>query len=68
VEINILDGAMELGEEILVLAERFIRPDEKFGSAEALIEKIRTDERTIRAYFASQEKAAAGRQGGVLWP
>lgn len=69
VEINILDGFVELGNEILVLAERFIRPDEKFGSEEALIEKMKTDEKNIRAYFAAQGKvAAAGRKGGTEWP
>jgi riboflavin kinase/FMN adenylyltransferase len=69
VEINILDGFVELGSEILVLAEGFIRPDEKFSSAEALIEKMKTDEKKIRAYFAAQGKvAAAGRKGGEAWP
>jgi riboflavin kinase/FMN adenylyltransferase len=69
VEINILDGFVELGSEILVLAEGFIRPDEKFNSAEALIEKMKTDEKKIRAYFAAQGKvAAAGRKGGEAWP
>jgi riboflavin kinase/FMN adenylyltransferase len=69
VEINILDGEIELGSELLVLAERFIRPDEKFGSEEALIEKMKTDEKKIRAYFAAQGKvAAAGRKGGEAWP
>ena len=69
VEINILDGEVELGSEILVLAERFIRPDEKFGSAEELIFQMKTDEKKIRAYFAAQGKvAAAGRKGGEAWP
>ena len=68
VEINILDGEIELGEEILVLAERFIRPDEKFGSAEQLVSTMKMDEKKIRAYFAAQGKvAAAGREGGGLW-
>ncbi len=67
VEINILDGKIELGEEILVLAVRFIRPDEKFSSAEALVEKMKADEKKIREHFAAQGKvAAAGRKGG-LW-
>lgn len=67
VEINILDGEIELGEEILVLAERFIRTDEKFSSAEELVEKMRMDEKKIREHFAAQGKvAAAGRKGG-LW-
>ncbi len=69
VEINILDGEIELGEEILVLAEHFVRPDEKFGSAEELILQMKTDEKKIRAYFALQGKvAAAGRKGGERWP
>lgn len=67
VEINILDGEIELGSEILVLAERFIRPDEKFSSAEQLVEKMKVDEKKIREHFAAQGKvAAAGRKGG-LW-
>jgi len=69
VEINILDGEVELGSEILILAERFIRPDEKFGSIQPLIEQMKMDEKKIRAYFATQGKAAlAGRKGGELWP
>lgn len=67
VEMNILDGEIELGSEILVLAERFIRPDEKFSSAEELVEKMKVDEKKIRKHFAAQGKvAAAGRKGG-LW-
>lgn len=69
VEINILDGEVELGSEILVLAERFIRADEKFASAEELVRQMKTDEKNIRAYFAAQGKvAAAGRKGGEAWP
>ncbi|MCI0404965.1 MAG: riboflavin biosynthesis protein RibF [candidate division Zixibacteria bacterium] len=67
VEINILDGEVELGSESLALAERFIRRDEKFGSAEELTAKMKMDETTIRQYLAAQGKvAAAGRKGG-LW-
>ncbi|MGH8004279.1 MAG: riboflavin biosynthesis protein RibF, partial [Limisphaerales bacterium] len=69
VEINILDREIELGSEILVLAERFIRPDEKFGSAEELTAQMKTDEKNIRQHFAAQGKvAAAGRKGGEVWP
>ena len=68
VEINILDGKIELGEEILVLAEHFVRPDEKFSSAEELIEQMKMDEKKIREHFAAQGKvAAAGRKGGNVW-
>lgn len=69
VEINILDREIELGEEILVWAEHFVRPDEKFGSAEELTAKMKMDEKKIRQYFAAQGKvAAAGRKGGEVWP
>lgn len=68
VEINILDGEIELGSEILVLAEHFIRPDEKFGSAEQLMAKMKTDEKKIKKYFASPGRPAfPGRKGGNLW-
>jgi len=69
VEINILDGEVELGSEVLVLAECFVRPDEKFDSAEKLVERMKMDEKKIRQYFALQEKvAAAGQKGGSAWP
>lgn len=69
VEINILDGEIELGNEILVLTERFIRPDEKFGSVEELVRTMKMDEKRIKEYFASPERLAfPGRKGGTLWP
>jgi riboflavin kinase/FMN adenylyltransferase len=68
VEINVLEGAVDLGDEVLVLAESFIRPDEKFATAVELVEKMKTDEKQTRQYFASRgELAARGQTGGSVW-
>jgi riboflavin kinase/FMN adenylyltransferase len=68
VEINVFGEGAELGNEIMVLAESFVRPDEKFGSAEDLIAKMRTDEQRIKQYFAARGELAARRpKGGNAW-
>jgi len=68
VEVNVLEGAVDLGNEILVLAESFIRPDEKFATADELVKKMKTDEKQTRQYFASRgELAARGQTGGSVW-
>lgn len=68
VEINVFGEELELGNEVLVLAESFVRPDEKFGSTEELIAKMRTDEQQIKRYFAGRGELAARRpKGGSAW-
>ncbi len=68
VEINVFGEELELGNEILVLVESFVRPDEKFKTAEELIMKMKTDEQQIKQYFAARGELAARRpKGGSAW-
>ncbi len=54
-EVNIFDYNNDLyGEELLVEWHKYIRDEEKFDSAQALIEEMEMDERIIRAYFSEQ--------------
>ncbi|WP_010649242.1 bifunctional riboflavin kinase/FAD synthetase [Oceanobacillus massiliensis] len=53
VEVNIFDYNNDLyGEELQVEWHRYIREEEKYQSAEALIKQMALDEKMIRSYFA----------------
>src|SRR5690606_28838024 len=52
VEINILDYKNDLyGQELIVEWYKYMRDEEKFASAEALIEQMNQDEINIRQFF-----------------
>ncbi|MFD1850338.1 bifunctional riboflavin kinase/FAD synthetase [Oceanobacillus bengalensis] len=53
IEVNIFDYNNDLyGEALYVEWYKFMRDEEKFSSAEALIEQMELDEKNIRAYFS----------------
>jgi len=52
VEVNIFDYNNDLyGEEIMIEWYKYMRPEEKYESADALIRQMAQDEKNIRAYF-----------------
>lgn len=54
-EVHIFDYNHDIyGEELLLEWHAYIRDEAKFPSVEALIKQLEDDERTIRAYFQSQ--------------
>jgi len=55
VEVNILDfDKMIYGEKLEIKWYKYIRDEEKYDSAEALIEQLALDEKNIRDYFANE--------------
>ncbi|RLL45358.1 bifunctional riboflavin kinase/FAD synthetase [Oceanobacillus piezotolerans] len=55
VEVNLFDYNNDLyGEELIVEWHKYIREEEKFASAQSLIDQMALDEKNIRAFFSGK--------------